>query len=265
MIEDYPNTNLPPQPQGKLILPPVYPEQQAYDNNGRTQQVPLGYEQLMHQPAGPAVSFNPFSKIRRYWRIDPAHKFLIIAVSLAIMAGLVFTTFVSVALAQLAAPQGTQPVLSLPLAKGIANTQPTVTVTADNGQANITNNQPTPTPMPSPTPQPTPTVGQLTLAIIDIPNRVDNNTPVQVVVRTNQPGTNVQLIVSYSTNATFAPPPNGQQADDNGIATIAWLVRVLPTKRTVTAKVMAIASDQNGQQVESKTKTVLINTRVSGR
>lgn len=305
MIEDQPGTEGPYQPQGKLILPGYTPAPQNPDDiyNGYTQNIhdmqnmpqdmynyngspnmyaepqnmygngpyraPVRPEDLLRRPPGPPLPSNPLARLSYYWNREPAYKFLIISVAVVLIAGLIFVGFTGVVLAQLASPtQGGQAISATTTPKAQSGT-----ATPANNQAAAAN-QPTPTPTPTqiPTPSPTPTLiptptvaGPLTLQITSIPQQVDNKSTVYITVITNQPGTNVNLQVTYTNAVALSTSTNGpQQTDNNGAATLPWHINIFSFTRTATAHVTVVATDQNGQPVQSQTVDVKVNAKNNG-
>ncbi|MDQ6659431.1 MAG: hypothetical protein M3Z24_00535, partial [Chloroflexota bacterium] len=108
------------------------------------------------------------------------------------------------------------------------------------------------------TPTSTPSTGTLTVQITNIPPRVRANSTVDVSVLTSEPGVTVRLSITYT-----APPFQGitgsRTTDGNGNAIIPWHPTVFAlNNKFVTATVIAIARDQNGQMTKSAPAQVTI-------
>ena len=303
MIEDQSGAEGPYQPQGKIILPGYTPAPENPDDiyNGYTQNIqdmynmpqnvynyngsqnmyagpqnmygngpyrePILPEHLLRRSPGPPLPSGPLARLSYYWHREPAYKFLIIAIAVVLIAGLIFAGFTSVVLAQLASPTQAGQGLS---ATATSNAQ-SGTATPATGQAAAAN-QPTPTPTQIPTPTPTPTLvptptvtGPLSVQITSIPQQVSNKSTVYIAVITNQPGTNINLQVTYTNAVALSTPTNGpQQTDNNGAATLPWRINIVSFARTATAHVTVIATDQNGQPVQSQTVDVQVSRNNGG-
>jgi hypothetical protein len=101
--------------------------------------------------------------------------------------------------------------------------------------------------------------GALSVLIIGIPSVVRNNTRVRVVVQTTEPGVSVRLQVNYDA-APFFSTSSARTTDGNGNTALTWNVRVFGFNTSgVQATVVAIATDNSGQQATSQPATVMIS------
>jgi hypothetical protein len=271
---DHTDTQQPAPSQEHLVLPAVPPGQQQQQpswgyTNPRVQISPAML--IRHNTPPPPRSL--FAKMVYFWRKDPAYKVLMIAVAMVVIAGLLLTTLATTSM--LHSFDG--------LASGrtgvqspVGTTQPVATVdnkptfpTPGGGQGSTVTSQPpmqsTPDLQPSPTSQPTtPPQGGLSVQITSIPNRVRNNTAVDVGVTTNGANLQVSLQIIYSVlpYRSFAGPV---ATDNNGNASIRWTVTVYGfSNRTVTATVYAVVRDQNGQTVRSQPASVSVIVQGGG-
>jgi len=255
---------------GKLVLPaPLAEEQQMYYGDQKAQLRPEQLIQRLTQPAPKGVG----ARLAFYWRKDPAYKVLMIAVTMIIIAGIIFVSLASAAFlgnssflastssSPQAIPKGANPTGTVDLRPGFS--------TPGGGSGSNQSSQPpvhsTPALQPTSTAQssPTPGAGTLTVQFTSIPPQVLNGSSVNVGVNTNEPGVTVLLVIHYSTqNRTTAGP---QITNNNGNATIPWFVLAYGFgKKPVQAFVYAIATDQNGHQAKSQTVTVQVLTRGMG-
>lgn len=257
MIDDLPEVQERNRSSGKLILPP-YPGQQPS---------PAPHEQMTTADSGQflprnlSTPTNHFGKLWHLVRKDPAYRFLLVAVLLVFISSIVFVSFAS---SMFFAPAQSS------LTTGPAGT--TVSGTVDlrptfapphGGQGSTTSSQPPKSATPSlanlPTAPPTqPTVpagGALSVQIAGLPPQVFNNTNVQVFVMTNEPGASVRLIVQYNV-APGVFTSGTQTTDGAGTASLTWRIRLLGKRNVNTARVTAVAQDQNGQQAISQPVTV---------
>ncbi|MDQ2884822.1 MAG: serine/threonine protein kinase [Chloroflexota bacterium] len=114
----------------------------------------------------------------------------------------------------------------------------------------------TPTQPTQPTPQPV----QLTLQITNCPQNVNNNTNVPVTVTANQPGVSTQLIVTYDlVSDIFKSQLQPTGSDDSVVLT--WHVGLVKSLlgSLLNAHVTAVATDQNGKQVQSPSVQVQVH------
>jgi hypothetical protein len=252
---------------GKLVLPsPPLEEQQMYYDGHKAQLRP---EQLIRRQTQPAPK-GVGARLAFYWRKDPAYKVLMIAMTMVLIAGILFVTLASAAflgnsnlLTSTASPQaipkGANPT-------GVVNQRPPAFPTPGGGSGSNQNDsqpqmQPTPALQPTSAVQPSPTVGgggTLTVQITSIPSPVMNGSNVMVGVNTSEPGVSVLLVIRYSVlgGRTTAGP---QMTDSNGTASISWYVYFFGFgHKNARAYVYALATDQNGQQAKSQTETVQI-------
>ena len=256
-----PETTGPETSQGKVILP-AYSDQMR-GNGLNTHHVRP--DQLI-RPTTPPPPKGPFARLGYFWRKDPAHKVLILAVGVMLIAGLLSVSLVSGAVLHNpnffslnSAFSQVPPTAIVPT--GTVDLRPTFPPPA-GGQGSGSSSQPpaqgTPTLQPtissSPTAQPTSGNGILTLQITDLPHHVMNNSVVNVGVNASEPNVSVTLYISYN-----APPYRGSAGpsitDGSGNASIAWSVAVFKFGGA-RAVVVAIARDSNGQQAQSQPVTV---------
>jgi hypothetical protein len=256
---------------GKLLLPaPIAEEQQMYYGDQKAQLRPEQLIQRRTQPAPKGVG----ARLAFYWRKDPAYKVLMIAVTMIIIAGIIFVSLASAAFlgnssflastssSPQAIPKGANPTGTVDLRPGFTN--------PGGGSGSNQSSQPpvqsTPALQPTSTGQASPTPGgggTLTVQFTSIPSQVLNDSSVNVGVNTNEPGVTVLLVIRYSTqNRTTAGP---QITGNDGNATIPWFVFASGFgKKSVQAFVYAIATDQIGHQAKSQTVTVQVLTRGMG-
>lgn len=267
------NNNAPASPQGDTVnftpvqspsspeqMPTYYPPAQNAQAPYAppTQQAPYGQQylpqQAAHGGAGPRRS------------ADPVFKFLIIAIVVVVLSGVVFAAFASGVANQIITQRGGngQTTTNKPAPTSTQNIQ------GSGGQAAL----PTPTPTLMPTPTPT---QQFPLQIVDINGQtptnntiqVSNNNSVQVNVHMSQPDQNVRvrLLVTYSTGQNIYKS-NRRRVDNNGDVQLTWNVQVFNGGQNgdnVTANVVAASFDQNGQQIDlSAPVTVQINAGNNG-
>ena len=264
-------------PKGKLILPaypqqalPVHPDPEqraASGNTGNLQNTQIHPDQLIRYPATPLPK-QPLAKLRYFWQKDPAYKVLVIAVAVILFAGVVFASLIGNALLRnphFYALDNTlsqnAPTAIVPI--GTVDLRPTFPPPGGGNGSTSSSQPPTQgTPNLPSTPNATPTPnpgggGTLTISITGIPNRVVNNTVVDVSVNTSLPNVTVTLFVSYN-----FPPYRYVSAstttDGNGNAVLSWSVAVIMFGRQTRATVIAIARDQNGQRAQSQPVSVQI-------
>ncbi len=126
--------------------------------------------------------------------------------------------------------------------------------------AGSTPTQPTQSTQPTQATQPTPQPVQLALQITDCPQSVNNNTNVPVTVTANQPGVNTQLVVTYDlVSDIFKSQVQPTGSDDSVVLT--WHVGLVKSLlgSLLNAHVTAVATDQNGKQVQSASVTVQVH------
>jgi len=261
MLNDQPN--LPGQ--GKIVLPP-YPEEH-YLPPMQTQHVYVHPDQL--RPQTHSVAGNPVTRLRVLWGLDPAYKVLIVAVTMVVVAGLMFTFFLFNAFAQSTPKAATTPHVTLAAvtATSVPNIPPTFP-TPSGGQGSKQSSLP---PESAPVVLPTLTPAsqgsqqgsqQLALQIVDVAQQVSNNSTVPVTVNANQPGVTVSLQITYDFAATNTVGP--QDTGGDGAVTLNWHVRLrnFGFKVTQVARITAFATDQNGQQVQSQTVSIEVTNRM---
>ncbi|GER87426.1 hypothetical protein KDW_15880 [Dictyobacter vulcani] len=248
-----------------------YPTQQAPGrpfNPGQRPTPSVRPEQLINKGKAKTLPPGPwYTKLAYLWRTDPAYRVLFIAIGAVVLCSLIGLALLGTAFSQWGNPGNSTS------APNQANTQPN-TPTPDAQQTSAANATPTataqptatptlaPTPVPTqPPPTPTPVVnnGPLTAQISGIPGAVNNHTTVNVTVMT-KPGATVALAISYSAIPAFQQT-TAVVADANGVATIPWTINEQAFSkflRNATANVVAVARDQNNQQVNSQPATVRV-------
>lgn len=226
-------------------------------------------DQVRHAPS--TLTGSPFQKIAQLWRADPAYKVLSIAIATVLVSGIVL----AIALSGIGRPASTgiEPDPTNPngqntgaVTQTATNAQPTATVTAQPTATQPPTATPAPTATPVPTQPPTatsvptqPPTGPLQITITSIPDKVGNNTSVQVIVKT-QPDVQVSLSITYENAPPFFQQVQGPVSGPDGQATVTWDVSVQPlTGRTVKATVTAIAVANDGQQDTSEPEDVEIS------
>jgi hypothetical protein len=284
MIDEQPELEGTQAPTEKLVLPGssvLAASAHSGPDSGEMQPAvaPTGSTraQSSYKSAAPAQPpLSPAGKIGYFWKRDAAYRVLFLSIALIIVISLIAIVLVGTTLGQILGwPGHNQGLVSLipgatPAVQGSTDVRPTFPVpTPGTGQGSTQSSQPpsstnptvVPTSEPTVTLTPTPTIpsgGPLSVQITSVPLVVNNNTVVPVGVTTNQVGIIVQLFVTYS-----APPgfyTSGQQlTDGSGMASLSWSIHVLSRSNTlVTARLVAIARTQNGQQTISPPVTVHI-------
>jgi hypothetical protein len=254
---------------GKLVLPvPPAEEQQMYYGGQKAQLRP---EQLIRRQTQ-SVPKGLGARLAFYWRKDPAYKVLMVAMSMVLIAGIIFVSLASAAFlgnsgffastsSPQAIPKGANPTGTVDLRPGFS--------APGGGSGSNQSSQPpmhsTPALQPTTNQQsPTPGGGGTLTVQITIPSPVANYSYVNVGVNTSEPGVSVLLVIRYSGQggrSTAGP----QMTDSNGNASIPWFVSSFSFgHKSVQAYVYALATDQNGQQARSQTVTVQVLTRVVG-
>jgi hypothetical protein len=263
------------EPQsGKLVLPaPPAAEHQMYYGGQKAQIRPEQLIRLQTQPAPKDVG----ARLAFYWRKDPAYKVLMIAMTLVLLAGIIFVSLASAAFlgnssfvtststSPQAIPKGVNPT-------GTVDLRPAFPTPGGGSGSNQQDSQPptqtTPALQPTnPSDQPSPTPGgggTLNVQFTSIPSQVVNGSYVIVGVNTSEPGVSVLLVIRYSAQggrSTAGP----QMTDSNGNASIPWFVSFFGLgQKSVQAYVYALATDQNGQRARSQTVTVQVLIRGVG-
>jgi len=251
----------------KLVVPaPPAEEQQMYYGSQMAQFRP---EQLI-RPQTQVAPAGVKARLAFYWHKDPAYKVLMIAMTMVLVAGVIFVSLASAALignssfiassyTPLAVPKGANPT-------GTVDLRPTFAAPGGGRGTNQQSSQPPMRPTPAlqatnPALQQSPTPGSggaLNVQFTSIPQQVMNGSYISVGVNTGEPGATVELVIRYSTQGghSIAGP---QTSDGNGNATIPWFVYSYGFgQRNVQAYVYALATDQNGQTARSQTVTVQI-------
>ncbi len=254
----------------KLVLPaPPAEEQQMYYGGQMAQLRP---EQLSRRQAQPAPT-GVKARLVYYWHKDPAYKVLMIAMTMVLVAGIIFVSLASAVFlgnsnffassyTPQVVPKGANPT-------GTVNLRPTFPTPGGGSGTNQQSSQPPTQLTPvlqatNPTGQQSPTPGgggTLNVQFTSIPQQVMNGSYVSVGVNAGEPGATVELVIRYSTQSgrSTAGP---QTTDSNGNATIGWFVfTFLIGHKHAQAYVYALATDQNGQRARSQTVTVQIQTR----
>lgn len=215
------------------------------------------FPSVQHMAGNPQSSrpSNPLARISHLWKNDPAYRFLFIAISAMLISSVICAALLAGVFhrsTSQSAQRGGPNTQQTANARGINTSTPMPTPTLT----------PTPTPTPMPTPTPTPTVVQLTVEITNkIPNPVQEGATVPVDVKTSTSGVTVHLSIIYIRNRQQTTgQTQDQSTDGQGNATISWSVPLFLPGATVTAQVIAIAQDQQGNQVKSQTVTVNVNT-----
>jgi len=266
LINNYPNLPGQEPAQEKLVLP-AYSEEQ-HQPAAYTQRVFVHPDQLRSQM--PPQPTNPLSKLGALWRADPAYKVLMVATAMVLVAGIIFTTFLVNTFAQSSTPtpKGAIPTQAVVNAPTSTTSKPPTFPTPSGGQGSKqASSQPPasapvvlPTLTPSDQPTQPPTTQNLQLQITNIPQQVQNNSDVQVTVMTNEPGASVRLQISFD-NSAITNSAGPQQAGGDGNVTLDWHVAAFAFKQNFVARITAIATDQNGQTVQSQTVSVEVSNR----
>lgn len=218
--------------------------------------------QSINQPSS-AASHSLFTHMLQRLRTDPAFMLLSIAIALVVIASLVFVSLgARTLLGGSGGPVWTSamtqhPVIPSPV--GTIDNHPKFP-TPVSGKGSSTSSQPGaagPTPNLQPTPANGGDQGTLNVEIVNIPDVVNNRSQIRVDVQTSEPNVDVRLQVTYDA-APFYYTSGGDTTDDNGDATLDWSVRVhsFLNGNNVTATVVVVATDQNGQQATSDPTTV---------
>lgn len=257
--------------QEKLILPayqedvasPSADAQTSYMQPGQwpspAYRDPIRPEQLVRPRPG-APPDKPIAHFAQQVRTDPAYQILTVAIVIVLIASVALVVWAGTLLSSgpvqgSTAPQnGGKPATAQAGVAATATAQPTAIL------------QPISTPIPSPTvapivtqaPSPSPVVGgPLTLSVVGLPQTVANGSVLSVAVMASQPNVSVRLLVSYSVPPyVYASAAN--TADANGNVMLKWRVRVIVFGNQADARVIAIARDQHGQQVQSQPVDVQI-------
>jgi hypothetical protein len=256
-----------PQSEKLVLSAPPAEEQQMYYGGQMAQLRP---EQLIRRQSQPSPT-GVKARIAFYWHKDPAYKVLMIALTMVLVAGIIFVFLASAAFlgnsnfyassyTPQAVPKGANPT-------GTVDLRPTFPVPGGGSGTNQQSSQP---PMQS-TPalqatnskdqqSPTPgTGGTLNVQFTSLPQQVRNGSYVSVGVNTGEPGATVELVIRYS-NQGGRSTAGPQTSDGNGDATIPWFVFTFGQKN-VQAYVYALATEQDGHSARSQTVTVQILNR----
>jgi len=252
---------------GKLVLPVPPPEQQRMYNGG--QQGHLRPEQFIRPRTGLAPK-STLARLAYYWQKDPAYKVLMIAMVVVLLAGIVFVSLASSAFlgnpnffASASSSSPPQPPSAGVNPSGTVDLRPSFPTPGGGNGSNQSSQPPmqqTPALQPTATGTTTQNSGTLTLQFTNIPTQVVNGTTVDVGVNTGEPGASVQLVIHYNVQP-YRASEGPQIADSGGNATIPWPVFAFGFRqKLVQATVVAIATDQNGQQAKSQPATVQVLT-----
>lgn len=236
----------------------------APPNEGqRWQRYPSPYPEPPINQAHSAVPHGFFDRQLQRWRKDPAYAVLSLAITLVVIASLLFVTLGVRTLvggsngAIWSSAQTEHP--SPPTPASTVDDKPAFP-TPVSGKGTNRSSQPgsRPTPSLQPTPNNPNDQGSLTVQIVNIPNVVNNRDRALVNVQTSEPNVDVRLQVTYDA-APFFFSGGGNTTDDNGNATLSWNVRVLSTRgNNVQATVIVVATDRNGQQATSQPASVVV-------
>ncbi|HYX48107.1 MAG TPA: hypothetical protein VE843_00060, partial [Ktedonobacteraceae bacterium] len=221
------------EPQSeKLVLPaPPAEEQQMYYGGQMAQIRP---EQLIRRQAQ-LTPTGIRARLVYYWHKDPAYKVLMIAMTMVLVAGVIFVSLASAALLgnanffassyiPQAVPKGVNPTVTV-------NLRPTFAAPGGGVGTNQQSSQPPMQSTPAlqatnPTSQPSPTPGgggELNVQFTSLPQRVRNGSYVSVGVNAGKPNVSVELVIRYGVQggrSTAGP----QTTDSNGNAAIGWFV-----------------------------------------
>ena len=219
-------------------------------------------DQFINQTTS-AAFHGLFTRVLHRWRSEPVFAVLSLAIVLVIIASLVFVSLGASALAgNTSGPVWNQAMTQHPVV-------PTPTGTIDmkpkfptpvTGKGSSTSSQPSGSSATTLPPNQTNSndQGTLSVQIANIPGVVPNQSQVQVDVQTSEPNVDVRLQVAYD-SPPFYYADGGNITDTNGNATLNWNVRVRSSSfNNVTATVVVVATDQNGQQAISQPITVLV-------
>jgi hypothetical protein len=251
-------------PPQKLVLPaPPADHMPSQPGFPPGMSLPTSPEYLIHrQSASPPQ--HPLTRLRYFWRKDPAHKVLLIAVAMVLVAGTVFAALIGDALLRNSGLYATNSALpqTPPTVPGTVNPRPTF-APPSGGKGSKSSSLPPAhgtevilQMTPDAAADPTPGGGALSIQITSIPTNVSNFQSVAVSVSASEPNVTVYLSVKYSVS-----PRKGSAGpvttDANGNATLNWLAAVYKASGG-RATVVAIAQDQNGQQAQSQPVSVHI-------
>lgn len=237
------------------------PDQQPLYDHAREDTARIArYSNMDPVPPGPL-----HSKIATLWKRDTAYKILFVTIGLVLICSLggillVVSTFGH-------SGHAGQQTNSNVSSASTSNT-PTIPTPDPNKQLQATMLAATPTSMPIPTSPPltpTPTLnnGPLSVQINNLPGSVNNHSTVPVAVTTNYSNVTVHLVVSYDGAQPTSYDSGSQSVDANGNTTFYWNIderHFQSSRNGVTAKVMVVAQDQNGNVKNSSLETVQINT-----
>jgi len=97
----------------------------------------------------------------------------------------------------------------------------------------------------------------LTVQITSVSDHVENGAMVHVHIQTSEPDLSVRLQATYQV-PPFSSTSSPQTTDGAGQATIDWPVNISFFEGNTHATLIAVATNQNGQQVMSNPVTVTI-------
>jgi len=250
---------------GKLVLPAPPPEQQRMYNGG--QQGHLRPEQFIRPRTGLAPK-STLARLAYYWQKDPAYKVLMIAMVVVLLAGIVFVSLASSAFlgnpnlfASSSSSSPPQPPSAGVNPSGTVDLRPSFPTPGGGNGSNQSSQPPMQqTPALQPTATTTQNSGTLTAQITYIQSPIVNGNTVNVDVNTGEPGASVQLVIHYNVQP-YRASEGPQIADSSGNATVPWPVFAFGFRqKLVQATVVAVATDQNGQQAKSQPVTVQVLT-----
>lgn len=270
-MEDQTQAQVPAQEKLVLPAPPDETPRPYFYADSMNARIAPG--QLIRQRTPPPPK-GTGAKLAYYWRKDPAYKVFMLAVAVAVVAGLVFVSLASAALLgkplfgtstytqnppTSTVPTGTvdaRPSFPTPGGGkgGTQTSQPPAQSTPSLGSTPTVGVTSTPGPGTTPTGQP----GTLTVQITSFSPAVVNGKRTNITVATNAQGVTVTLQIRANIqprNTTAGP----QITNTNGVAVISWFVLYYGFgSKTATATIVAVAVDQSGQQAVSAPVTVQI-------
>lgn len=279
----------------KLLLP-AYPEEDIYSDEHRryTRHTVMSsavaqsavQAETIHSATSPAAYASqaphtlrplytpplaqPLARILYFWNADPVYKFLMIAISIALITSITFftlliNTFASASLLQLQSTSQAKNTLSSQLTPGsVRSLWPTLAPTISDTDSQ--DSQPTAAATPVPASNSSASSSRFadgsTLQIIYLPTRVMNDSTITVLVSC-LPGMQVHLMVTYDTAPYFFLSPE-QTADSTGTARLLWPIHISSSSLSAfgtspVAHVMIMAHDFQGHQAQSQTIAVTIH------
>jgi hypothetical protein len=207
-----------------------------------------------------AAPHGLFTRVLHRWRTDRAFAVLSAAIALVVIASVVLVSLgVNAVNAGNNGPGWNKAMVqhpAVPSPTGTIDLKPKFP-TPGSKKGSSTSSQPTPGTQPTQT-DPT-DQGTLNVQITDVPDVVNNQSQVQVDVQTSEPDVTVRLEVTYNA-LPFYYTSRADTTDGDGNGTLAWNVRVrsFSNGNNVSANLIVIATDRNGQQATSDPVTVEI-------